>query len=429
MYVAIQESAKVETTYMTNLVLGANTVLDGPQCRIAFTTSSLAQFGQQLGLLCLPLDERRKAIYSPVYLYSTTPWATLDNVQAPTAWQLDLTTLFDKGVYHLQMIAYVYDIPGVNLEAIELDDISLTINHSIHYTFKSTERHVKAVIVLELYQRGGVYKCRALGETSTLGLEAIEQHVETSLNAKHPHAEAIRQQVEADQQAPNGIAAHRPNSGNRPPRQVPAGEQWTATAFAIDDYHLLTSHHVIESASLLGIRQQGQADREVQVVISDVGGDMAILKVSEPLPSYLTLAHSTGDLLGETITTLGFPLSGLNHQLQVTQGCISGLTGYNNDIRYMQFTAPIQPGSSGSPLLLPTGEVVGMVAASLSQAQNLNYAVKFQLLSALLASAGLAVTQPHNQAMQNKPTKPSLLTTPELSRLSRGALWMVGAQA
>jgi len=175
---------------------------------------------------------------------------------------------------------------------------------------------------------------------------------------------------------------------------------------------------------MVGVRQQGQPDREAQVVLSDIGSDSAIIRVSNPLPSYLPLAQQCVDILGETITTLGFPLSGLSSQLQVTQGCISGLTGLNNDIRHIQFTAPIQPGSSGSPLLLPTGEVVGMVTSSLvhEHAQNMNYAVKFQLLSALLASAGIS--------LENTTDLPSAtpLTTPQLSKQSRSALWLVGCQ-
>lgn len=92
----------------------------------------------------------------------------------------------------------------------------------------------------------------------------------------------------------------------------------------------------------------------------------------------------------------------------------------------MQFTAPIQPGSSGSPLLLPTGEVIGMVTSSFvhEHAQNMNYAVKFQLLSALLSSAGIGLDNSSDLFL----TKTTHLTTPQLSKQSRSALWLVGCQ-
>jgi len=402
------------------LMLGANTVIENTKCSIAFSTTKPLEFGQQLGLLWLPLDANRKAVCSPAYLHESKDWAQLDNKDNPSTWQLDLPQLFDKNnVSFLQLIAYVYHDPSMNLPAVELNDVSLTLNNGdIQYNFTTNERHVKAAIILEIYQRNGQFKCRALGEASTHGLASLEHHVQVSLDVRPPSTHILIQEAQQQQQRTQ------PNNEARPPRHVQAGETWTGTAFAIDPYHLLTCYHVIESAAMVGVRQQGQPDREAQVVLSDIGSDSAIIRVSDPLPSYLPLAQQCVDILGETITTLGFPLSGLSSQLQVTQGCISGLTGLNNDIRHMQFTAPIQPGSSGSPLLLPTGEVVGMVTSSLvhEHAQNMNYAVKFQLLSALLASAGISLENTSDL------TSATPLTTPQLSKQCRSALWLVGCQ-
>ncbi|MGP9689218.1 trypsin-like peptidase domain-containing protein [Psychrobacter sp. AOP22-C1-C5] len=403
-------------TVQTTLVLGANTVIAQPNCSVAFSTASHLRFGQQLGLIWLPLDEHRKAACSPAYLHEPKDWATLNDA---STWLLNLPKLFDtQGVSFLQLIAYAYHEPSLNLPATELDNVSLILNNgAIQYDFTANERHAKAAILLEIYRRNGQFKCRALGET-TQGLASLEHRVQVSLDTRSPNAHALIQ--EAEQQRIHA------NNETRRPRQVQAGETWTGTAFAIDSYHLLTCHHVIESAAMIGIRQQGQPDREAQVVLSDVGSDSAIIRVNEPLPSYLPLAQQCYDNLGETITTLGFPLSGVSSQLQVTQGCISGLTGFSDDIRYMQFTAPIQPGSSGSPLLLPTGEVIGMVTSSLvhEHAQNMNYAVKFQLLSALLASAGIGL----DSLADASSIKTTALTTPQLSKQSRGALWLVGCQ-
>ena len=403
-------------------MLGANTVIAQSNCSVAFAAINHLNFGQELGLLWLPLDEHRKAACSPAYLHEPKDWAKLDNADNPSAWQLDLPKLFDtQGVSFLQLIAYTYHEPTLNLPAVELSSVSLTLNNgAIRYEFTASERHIKAAIILEIYQRNGQFKCRALGESSTQGLASLEHRVQVSLDIRPPNTHALIQENQRQQNI-SGT-----NNESRPPRQVQSGETWTGTAFAIDSYHLLTCYHVIESAAMIGIRQQGQPDREAQVVLSDIGSDSAIIRVSEPLPSYLPLAERCADNLGETITTLGFPLSGLSSQLQVTQGCISGLTGFGDDIRYMQFTAPIQPGSSGSPLLLPTGEVIGMVTSSLvhEHAQNMNYAVKFQLLSALLASAGISLADLSDTSHANI----AALTTPQLSKKSRGALWLVGCQ-
>lgn len=232
------------------------------------------------------------------------------------------------------------------------------------------------------------------------------QNLQISLDARHP---TIHEQIQND--LPSPAQNHRPQ----------AGEIWTGTAFAIDEYHLLTCHHVIDGATMIGIRQEGFTDREAQVVISDDGSDTAILKVSEPLPYFLPIRTLSYDLLGENVVTLGFPLSGVTSQLQVTQGNIAGLRGIGGDIRYLQFTAPIQAGSSGSPLLIPTGEVIGMVTHTIQNTQNMNYATKSQLLLALLASCGLTL----NETTLNNTN----LTTPQLTKNSRQALWLVGCQA
>lgn len=405
------------------LALGANTVIEQTQCAVAFSADTLI-FGQQIGLLWLPLTDKRLAACSPAYLHEPKPWAQVDDTQQPSEWQLDLPTLFaQQEVQFLQLIAYVYQAQSSNVPATEMGNIRLSLNHdAIQYAFHAQERHVKAAIVLEIYQRNGVFKCRALAEGSTQGLTRLEQRVQVSLDTRPPHTHA---RIQQEQQHAQGQPAQ------RPPRQVQAGETWTGTAFAIDPYHLLTCQHVIESAAIIGIRQQGQPDREAHVVLSDVGSDCALIRVSTPLPSYLPLAQHGFDILGETITTLGFPLSGLSSQLQVTQGCISGLTGLSDDIRYLQFTAPIQPGSSGSPLLLPNGAVIGMVTASLNheQAQNMNYAVKFQLLSALLTSAGITLADDNEGATHtHTPLSDTALSTPQLSKRSRSALWLVGCQ-
>lgn len=389
---------------MLKLCLGANTVLNGNFCNIKISQSSQT-VGQEIGFVWLVLDKARKALISPAYLHESKDWASFDKLHQ--TWQLDLLKLFDTHQAHsVQCIAYAYDTTNLTLPAVEINHISLTINDEICYDFVCQQRHIKTSIILEIYQREGQYKLRALADNSTQFLGYFAQNLQISLDTRHP---TIHEQIQND--LPSPAHNHRPQ----------AGEIWTGTAFAIDEYHLLTCHHVIDGATMIGIRQEGFTDREAQVVISDDGSDTAILKVSEPLPYFLPIRTLSYDLLGENVVTLGFPLSGVTSQLQVTQGNIAGLRGIGGDIRYLQFTAPIQAGSSGSPLLIPTGEVIGMVTHTIQNTQNMNYATKSQLLLALLASCGLTLNE--------KPLNNTNLTTPQLTKNSRQALWLVGCQA
>ncbi len=382
---------------MTTLVLGANTAITGTTAKVTISNTTM-NIGQTVGMMWLPLDDKRQAKISPAYLHETKDWASVDN----TTWTLDLTKVFGSyQVHRLQLVIYAYYDPSLALPATELAPLTLIINEQIDYTVIVQERHIKTSVVLEFYERNGQYKCRALAEHSTQSLSAFGQHLGISVNEKFPTSSGASGEI-----------------GESRPRPI-AGETWTGTAFAIDSHHLLTCHHVIDGASVIGIRQQGRADRQAFVVMSDEGSDTAILKVDEPLSSILPLGAGQLELLGENVVTMGFPLSGVSSQLQVTAGNIAGLLGIHDDIRFLQFTAPIQPGSSGSPVMLSNGQVIGMVTSSLTNAQNMNYAVKYQLLSAILTSSGVGATGISHET----------LATPQLIKRHKDSLWLVGCQA
>lgn len=376
---------------MTTLVLGANTTL--PNSSVCIKIDSPLAFGQTVGMVWLALGDDHTAKMSPAYLHESKDWARYDD----GAWTLDLSNVFGQGVKRVQLVIYTYHDPHLAIPATEITNLHLSIDGQISYDVPIGERHIKTALVLELYERNGQYKCRALADCATKTLKDFGEHLGIALYEKFPE-----------------------HTSDTPTQQRPmAGETWTGTAFAIDAHHLLTCHHVIDGASVLGIRQQGRADRQAYVVMSDEGSDTALIRVDEPLPHVLPLAMGQVELLGESITTMGFPLSGLTSQLQVTSGNISGLLGIHDDIRFLQFTAPIQAGSSGSPLLLPNGQVVGMVMSSITNTQNMNYAVKYQLLSALLTSSGVMATGVSHDNF----------ATPQLIRQHKDGLWLLGCQA
>ena len=98
---------------------------------------------------------------------------------------------------------------------------------------------------------------------------------------------------------------------------------------------------------------------------------------------------------GDDIAVFGFPLNSvLSSGGNLTPGIISALTGLGNNPSQIQITAPIQPGSSGSPVLYKKGEVVGVVSMKLSDSkmakatgqvgQNVNFAVSGQTLKSFL---------------------------------------------
>jgi len=75
--------------------------------------------------------------------------------------------------------------------------------------------------------------------------------------------------------------------------------------------------------------------------------------------------------VGETVYALGNP-QGLEGTISV--GIVSGVRE-SGGLRLLQITSPISSGSSGGPLVDTKGRVVGVVAATLREGQNLNFAI------------------------------------------------------
>ncbi|MGH7183793.1 MAG: trypsin-like peptidase domain-containing protein, partial [Nitrospiraceae bacterium] len=91
----------------------------------------------------------------------------------------------------------------------------------------------------------------------------------------------------------------------------------------------------------------------------------------------------------------GFPLdSVLSSGGNLTPGVVSAITGLGNNSNQIQITAPIQQGSSGSPVMNKNGQVVGVVSMKLSDSamakytgtlpQSVNFAISGQTLNAFL---------------------------------------------
>jgi S1-C subfamily serine protease len=53
---------------------------------------------------------------------------------------------------------------------------------------------------------------------------------------------------------------------------------------------------------------------------------------------------------------------------------------------FIQITAPISPGSSGSPVLNMKGEVIGVATSSFGLAQNINFAIPSEKVGGIFLS-------------------------------------------
>jgi S1-C subfamily serine protease len=188
-----------------------------------------------------------------------------------------------------------------------------------------------------------------------------------------------------------------------PPQQaapVPLQEV-DGTAFAINHAgDFLTNYHVVKACTAIRLHWDGLG-HEATVRASDEQNDLAVVRAKETTIEPLRFREGGGIRPGDGIVVLGFPYSGLlSTSPQVTTGGVSALSGIGDDVRFLQLTAPVQPGNSGGPLLDLSGNVVGIVSARINELavakltgslpQNINFAIKGTIVRTFLDAHQIA---------------------------------------
>jgi S1-C subfamily serine protease len=142
--------------------------------------------------------------------------------------------------------------------------------------------------------------------------------------------------------------------------------------FISDDGRFVTNEHVIRGAKRTAVKMENGAYYEVkQVSIASTRFDLAILQVRGKEMPFLKFETSGLPEVGTRIAVIGSPIS---LEGTLSDGIVSAIRTEDQGT-WIQITAPISPGSSGSPVLNGQGRVVGVVTlGATGRAQNLNFA-------------------------------------------------------
>ncbi|MDX1708845.1 MAG: tetratricopeptide repeat-containing serine protease family protein, partial [Desulfobacterales bacterium] len=155
------------------------------------------------------------------------------------------------------------------------------------------------------------------------------------------------------------------------------------TGFFVNRYgHLITNYHVLAGRFSADIRTADGGTYRVRTIVAE-NQDNDLIKVSVDIPQdnvrWLQLSDAL-PLVAQRVVVVGSPM-GLEQS--VSDGIISSVREIPGLGTFFQMSAPISPGSSGSPVVNMKGKVVGVASFQFLQGQNLNFAISSQSISEL----------------------------------------------
>jgi tetratricopeptide (TPR) repeat protein len=190
------------------------------------------------------------------------------------------------------------------------------------------------------------------------------------------------------------------------------------SGFFIDANRIITNRHVIEKAARVEIHlMDGKKFPAKGVVAIDGEGDLAVLHVdvppasAAPLPIMRSIPQE-----GESIVVVGNPF-GLEGS--VSNGIVSAVREISGYGKIIQITAPISPGSSGSPVVNMYGQVIGVATLQAAEGQSLNFAVPSERISQLKIGELQTFAALNSASQQNKRSAAQSLYSQGLGILSR----------
>ncbi len=171
--------------------------------------------------------------------------------------------------------------------------------------------------------------------------------------------------------------------------QVP--QQGQGSGFILDKAgHVLTNFHVIADANRIEVMLSDKRHFKAKIVGYDRIHDLALLQIDAPNLQPVTLADSSGLVVGQKVYAIGNPF-GLSGTM--TRGIISSIRSIRGPQGApiedaIQTDAAINPGNSGGPLLNSRGEVIGInsliATGGAEQSSGIGFAIPINTAKAVL---------------------------------------------
>jgi S1-C subfamily serine protease len=177
----------------------------------------------------------------------------------------------------------------------------------------------------------------------------------------------------------------------------------TGTGFFINAAgQVMTAAHVLHDCAYTEVKRDEQTLGS-RVVASSLLLDLAVIDTGTPAAKFLPLRKDAELFIGEPVANVGFPLQPiLAASPNLTRGNVSSRGALAGSKGQFQFSAPIQPGSSGGPVVSDGGELLGVTVSTLSAAplleqgalpQNVNFALDAKYAAMFLRKNSIAFTE------------------------------------
>jgi len=168
--------------------------------------------------------------------------------------------------------------------------------------------------------------------------------------------------------------------------------------------HLITNCHVLKGAYSAEVKTFNGLMYPVKLVLSEKH-EVDLIKVLVDIPEKATKFVQVTNIVpevAERVLVVGSPL-GLEQT--VSEGIVSAVREIPTIGKIFQISAPLSPGSSGSPVVNMKGQVIGVATFQMIEGQNLNFAVSGENVLALKSKKKGKALKEWTSDVSNKQTK------------------------